>query len=174
MKKITALLTLCLVGIILFSCKNDTEDELADNTWSLTPEGVAKGTYRTETVTLSTQVFQTVEARSQYNTAGGMVGINSTLTLYFTTAGPPPTGTYSITSVDRLSGRPNSAAIYLQTFGDPSTGLSSTSWYSQENSGQTLSFTFANGKVSATFDNVVVKQSGTGPQTGTVSANITQ
>lgn len=176
MKKITALFMLCLIGTMLFTCKDDsdTENELAANTWSLQPEGIRIGTYRTKTISLSTQIYQIVEANSQDNAAGGMVGVNSTLRLYFSTIGPPPTGTYSITSIDKVSESPNNAAIYLQTFGDPSTGLSNTSWFSQADSGHTLSFTFADGKVSAAFNNVVVKQTGTGPQTGTLSASISQ
>jgi len=174
MKKITAVFIFCVIGTTLFSCKDDTEEELASNTWSLTPEGAATGTYRTGTITYSTQVYQTVAAKSVDNTTSGTAGINSTLTLFFATAGPPPTSTYNITSLDKLSGKANSVAIYLQTFGDPATGLNVTSWYSQENSGQTVSFTFADGKMSATFKDVVVKQAGTGPQTGTLSANISQ
>ena len=174
MKKITALCMLCLIGITLSSCKDDTEDELAANTWTLEPEGIAKGSYRTKSITLSTQIYQLVEATSLDNEYGGIVGINSTLRLYFSTVGPPPTGTYSVTSVDKVSGNANSVAIYLQTFGDPSTGISGTYWYSPENSGQTISFTFADGKVSAAFNDVVIKQTGTGPQTGKLSANISQ
>lgn len=165
---------LCLIGTLLFSCKDDTEDKLASNTWSLQPEGIRKGTYRTKTITLSTQTYQIVEAISQDNDAGGMVGISSTLRLYFSTIGPPPTGTYSITSIDGLSGNTNSVAIYLQTYGDPSTAIVGTAWFSPEDSGQTLSFTFADGKVSATFKDVVINQTGTGPHTGILSANISQ
>lgn len=174
MKKITALLMLGLMGTLLFSCGDDTENELAANTWTLKPDGVAKGTYRTKTITLSTQTYQLVEAVSQDNPAGGMVGISSTLRLYFSTIGPPPTGTYAVTSVEKLSSNPGSVAVYLQTFGDPSTGLSGTYWYSQQDSGQTLSFTFADGKVSTSFNDITIKQSGTGPQTGIISANISQ
>lgn len=174
MKKITAVLLLCLMGTLLFSCEDDTENELATNTWSLQPDGVTKGIYRTKTITLSTQTYQLVEAVSQDNGAGGMVGISSTLRLYFSTIGPPPTGTYPVTSVEKLSSNPGSVAIYLQTWGDPSTGLSNTYWYSQVDSGHTVSLTFADGKVSVSFKDVNIKQSGAGPQTGVISANISQ
>lgn len=166
---------LCLAGTMLSSCKDDdTANELSANTWTLTPEGKDRGSYRLKTITLSTDTYQLITATSEENSYGGAMGIESTLRIYVSTIGPPPTGTYQITSFDNLSKIPNSATVYLQTLGDPNTGLTTTSWYSQADSGKSLSITFANGKISASFTDVAVKQSGSGPQNGKVSATISQ
>ncbi|MCK7559997.1 hypothetical protein MKQ70_35775 [Chitinophaga sedimenti] len=114
-----------------------------------------------------------LEAQSEDNPAGGMRGISSAITLYFTTIGPPPTGTYKVTSLDKLKNA-DQVAVYVQTYGDPRTGGNITGWLSQEGSRQTISYTFENGKAGAIFKDIVIKQGGSGATMGTVSANISQ
>ncbi|MGN6416600.1 MAG: hypothetical protein ACTHMC_03860 [Pseudobacter sp.] len=161
--------------ILCISCKKENnKNDTAVNTWSITPDGFESGSYRLKTIGLKTNVYQMLVATSEENQPSGNAGTNSTLTLYFVTVGPPPSGVYKVTSVEKLSGHPDCVAIQAQTFGDPRTGLSNTSWYSLEGSTQQISYEFKDGKASATLKDIAIKQAGGGPSTGTLSARISQ
>lgn len=164
----------CAALICCVSCKKGNDkNENAANTWSLSLEGYEPSIYSMKSISLSTNIYQLLQAES-LEQPRATYGINSTIKLYFATVGPPPSGVYKVTSFEKLSGHPDCVAIQNQTFGDQRTGSSHTVWFSQEGSTQQISYEFKDGKASATFKDIIMKQSGTGPKTGTLSARISQ
>jgi hypothetical protein len=163
----------CLMG----ACKKDSKSSggVAANSWHITPDdGLGPEVYKLKTATLRTNGYQVLEMTSEDNTPGGLQGISSSLTLYFSTIGPPPSGTYTVTSVEKLNGHTDQVAIYAQTYGSPRTGGNLGYWYSQQGSTQTITYKFENGKASASFKDIVIKQTGSGASTGTISASVSQ
>lgn len=160
------------------SCKKDGDggkNTPGNNTWQLTPDGgLGTEVYKLKTIVLRTNIKQELEANSEDNAAGGINGINSTIILSFPTVGPPPSGTYKITSYEKLTAT-DQVAISVQTWGSPGNGLTPTIWRSQEGGNYTVFYKFENGKANAVFQDIPVRQNGSaGPATGITSANISQ
>jgi hypothetical protein len=162
-----------LLALFAASCKKDKTPDT--NTWQVTPDA-GKGTevYKLKTSVLRINIKYVLEVQSEENASGGNNGVSSTLVLSFLTVGPPPTGTYKVTAYEKLTSA-DQVAVYVMTSKSPSNTSLHTSWFSQEGGNQTISYQFENGKASATFNDIVIKQAGSpGPTTGKISAKISQ
>ena len=173
MKKLLYIV-LAVFALGLSGCeKDDAEQSLGANMWGFTPDGFGRGDYRTKTTTLSVQGYQQFEAISQDNPGGDGNGIASTVKFFFKNVNPPPTGTYKVVAYEDLE-HEDEVAVYYQVFGDPRFGGSQAYFFSHNDAGQSISYTFKNGKVSLTCSAIPLYQSGAGPERGLLSANISQ
>ena len=162
-----------ILAISISGCDNDNADSgLGTNTWGFQPDGFDRGDFKTKNTTLSVQGYQVFEATSMDNPGGGNNGIASTIKFFFKNVNPPPTGTYKVVEYEDLETE-DQVAVYYQVFGDPRLG-SQAYFFSHNDAGHTVSYTFRDGKVSVNCSAVPLYQTGTGPARGLLSANISQ
>lgn len=175
MKRII-ILAISIAMLCFSACKKDKDKSTPDNnTWTVTPDDkVGTQVYKMKTITLRTNIKQVLEATSETNYGGGVSGTGSSITLYFPTVGPPPSGTYKVTAYDKLTST-DQVAIAVITSGTISNSGPNVYWFSSEGGNQTITYKFENGKANAVFKDIVMSQSGsTGPTTAKISVNISQ
>lgn len=156
MKRIIYLIISLMTLLSINGCKKDDKDKssLALNTWRI---DVDNNTMKSSVVytqisgTFSTQGYQLLQMKGDDN-----LGLDHCLLkIYFNTIGPPPSGTYTVTSYNNLSKVQNAVAINSTT--NSNTNIDVIHW-AEEN--QTVHVIFANGTLAVKFDNINIFREG--------------
>lgn len=150
---------LSLIALLTFNaCKKDSNNgkaTLALNTWRIdvnTNCATTSTTFTQITGTLSTQGYQLLEMKGEDNS-----GLSySRLRIFFNTIGPPPSGTYTVTSYNKLASVPNAVAII-----NSDEGQSSITSVHEAVEGQTIPVVFANGTLEVKFNDLNIVRDGT-------------
>lgn len=157
MKRILYIAISLITLFTLNACKkkrSSANTSLALNTWRIdvnTNCANTSTTFTQITGTLSTQGYQLLEMKGEDNS-----GLSySRLRIFFNTIGPPPSGTYTVTSYNKLASVPNAVAII-----NSDEGQSSITSVHEAVEGQTIPVTFANGTLEVKFDNLNIVREG--------------
>ncbi len=172
------ILSISLIALCLSACNNDDDEvALSDKSWLFTPDdGLGPEKFTHTSGDLFTYIYQVLQMNSEEKRRGTTA---SQLKLLFKTVGPPPSGTYRVTSRDKLNDA-DQVAIECTIFDDARTQYTIESnilWYADESSNQTITYKFENGKASAYFKDIVVTRNETRtiyPNTAKLSAKISQ
>ncbi|RYD99410.1 MAG: hypothetical protein EOP54_04105 [Sphingobacteriales bacterium] len=157
MKRILHIAVSLIIFLTLNSCEKNSKNNKATpalNTWRIdvnTHCATTSTTFTQITGTFSTQGYQLLEMKGEDNS--GLV--YSRLRIFFNTIGPPPSGTYTVTSYDKLATVPNAVAII-----NSDEGKSSITSIHEAAEGQTIPVIFANGTLEVKFNDLNIVREG--------------
>lgn len=151
-------ITLGLATLLTFNAckkdKNDSKTSLALNTWRMDVNTNCANTSTTFTQisgTFSTQGYQLLDMKGEDNSGIAY----SHLRIFFSTIGPPESGTYTVTTYNKLGTVPNAVAII-----NSDEGQSSIISVHEAVEGQTIPVIFANGTLEVKFNDVNMLREG--------------
>ncbi|RZL98086.1 MAG: hypothetical protein EOO88_61335 [Pedobacter sp.] len=156
MKRIIYFTYALIILLSINGCKKDDKNKsaLSLNTWRIDVNNSSVKSsvvYTQITGSFSTQGYQLLEMKGDDN-----LGLDHCwLRIYFNTIGPPPSGTYTVTSYNNLSRVQNAVAI--NSTSNANSNIDVIHW-AEEN--QTIHVIFANGTLEVKFDDINIFREG--------------